>query len=303
MIQGQRGVFGPGLLIYFRATPSAHPLVEIVLHSLEGWITWGAESNFAPGIRIPSQTVDVNTAYLVVPITDEQIEAIEERRTGDAFTLNIALRGLATIPNRRKPVAHYVQQQDGDLHPEPLPRLETQAVWESSNTGNRIRIEREHWLKILEGLGAGKRRLIELPQPELPSRDDKRWEECLRLLGGATQFYRTGANEQVLGNCRTIIEGVTEVLCNRWGIARDPKKPISVWAKDLPAQLATVWPHDPEDAKLLTALLIAAFRWASDSHHYGSGVPMRHEVAFALSLTTDLLAFGAQVLAATSPTP
>jgi hypothetical protein len=225
-----------------------------------------------------------------VPITDEQIEAIEERRAGDAFTLNIALRGLATIPNRRRLVAHYAQRQDGTLEPEPLPRLETQAVWESSNTGNRIRIEREQWLKILEGLGAGKRRLIELPQPELPAGEDKRWEECLRLLGDATQFYRTGRPDQVLGNCRTIIEGVTEVLCNRWGIVRDPKKPISVWAKELPAQLATVWPHEPEDAKVLTALLIAAFRWASDSHHYGSGVPMRHEVVFALSLTTDLLA-------------
>jgi hypothetical protein len=65
MIQGQRGVFGPGLLIYFKTTPVAHPPVEIVLHSLEGWITWGAESNFAPGIRIPSQIVDVNTTYLL----------------------------------------------------------------------------------------------------------------------------------------------------------------------------------------------------------------------------------------------
>ena len=47
-------------------------------------------------------------------------------------------------------------------------------------------------VEVLEQLvGAGRRRLIELPQPALPPGDDKRWEECLRLLKDATQLNRS----------------------------------------------------------------------------------------------------------------
>lgn len=299
LFQGQRGIFGPTLLMRFTATPIANISVDIVLLSLEGWITWQGDANFWPGILIPSQTIDPNTHLLYAPLTDAQIEAIEEKRAGGAVVFNVTLRGLATIPNPRQQIAEF-DVQKGASQPKPSPRLEVRVVYDQ---GQMVMIEREKWLTILEAMGAGTRRLIELPQPTLPPDDVARWSECVRLLNEATRFYRLGQFEQVLGNCRRVIEGVTEVLCNRFGITRDRRRGTRVWSQDLHTHLQSIWPNDTEAANLFHALLMTSFTWASSSHHYGSGIPAREEVSFALSLTTDLLVFGAQVLAATaSPT-
>ncbi|HLZ23311.1 MAG TPA: hypothetical protein VKQ30_14425 [Ktedonobacterales bacterium] len=301
LIQGYRGVFGPALLVPFETSSygtSTGP--KITLHSLEGVNVWNTERGMMLGLRIPSQVVGVNTRYLPVPVTDEQIEEIEKRRNGEAVMLRIALTGLATVPNQEHQIGYVIQRQDGSPTTEPPPRLELRDLHAMSDDGEQLRIEREQWLKILEGVGFGMRRLVELPQPTLPAGDDTRWAECMRLLNSATQAFRSNHYEDVLSTCRKIIEGVTEVLCNRWGIVRDHKKPITQWAKDLPAQLATIWPHDPEDGQLFAALLTTSFKWTNGAHHYGSGIPLREEVSFALSLTTDLLVFGAQVLSASS---
>jgi hypothetical protein len=231
-----------------------------------------------------------------------QIEAIEEKRAGGVVIFNVSLAGLATLPHATVKVAEYVTKLDGSVSVEPRPRLEVHEVREPTNVSKQVKIEREHWLEILERLGAGRRRLIELPDPHLPAQDPQ-WQECMRLLSEATQLYRIGQLEQVLKNCRTVVEGATEVMCNSWGITRDPKRPFQVWSKDLPAQLTTVWTTDPEDATMFYALLNAAWKWTSDSHHYGSAIPMRDEVSFALSLTTDLLTFTARIVATRLPKP
>lgn len=301
LIQGYRGVFGPALLVPFETVPygtSTGP--KITLHSLEGVIVWNTEHGMMPGLRIPSQVVGPNTRHLQVPVADEQIEEIEKRRNGEAVALKITLRGLATVPNPEYQMAYVIQRQGGSPSVEPQPRLELRDLHAMGDGSETIWIEREQWLKILEGVGFGTRRLVELPQPSLPTGEDARWAECLRLLNSATQAFRSGHYEEVLSTCRKIIEGVTEVMCNRWGIVRDHKKPITQWAKDLPAQLATVWSHDPEYATMFAALLTTSFKWTNRAHHYGSGIPLREEVSFALSLSTDLLVFGAQVLSATS---
>jgi len=300
MIRGQRGVFGPALLINIACTPIVAPGIagEATLHSLDGWITWADEGNFGLGIRIPSQTVDPNTTSLLVPITDEQIKAINDRRSGDYVTLDVMLRGLATIPNPRVKVAQTLprQQQQG------MPRLETKVVWEPRNAGQRVNIPLATWLTILKGLGAAKRRLVELPEPKLPPADSASWETCLGLLSKASEAF-PDKTDVVLSNCRRVIEGVVVVLGNHFGITRDPKKPMSVWAKDLPDQLKSVWSNDPEASRLFFALLAAAFTWSSDTHHYNATVPQRDEAAFALELTTDLLVFGTQILEATTAIP
>ncbi len=300
LFQGMRGIFGPTLWMNFKYSTHSNVSINMALHSLEGWITWPGESNFLPGIAIPSQTIDPNTHMLYAPLTDEQIEAIEEKRAAGAVMLHITLRGLATIPNVRHLVDEYdeaaLRKKPLESKPGPLP--EVRVVYDQGQT---VVIEREKWLAILDGLGAGKRRLIELPQPTLPSEDNARWSECLRLLTEATRFYRAGQLEQVLGNCRRVIEGVTEVLCNRFGIIRDRRRGIRTWSQDLHMHLQSIWPNDTEAANMFHALLTTSFTWTSSSHHYGSGIPAREEVSFALSLTTNLLVFGAQVLDATVP--
>ncbi len=45
-------------------------------------------------------------------------------------------------------------------------------------------------------------------------------------------------------------------------------------------------------------MITGAWRWSAPAPHYGTDIPLREKVAFALSLCTDLLQFAGQVLQA-----
>ena len=278
---------------------------DITLHSLEGSITWNTEIPFKPGLQIPPQTVDPNTHSLHVPITDAQIYAIEERRTGDFVPLRIALRGLATIPNKRVPVAGYVLQQ-GETTVQPIPRLETQIVQEQTNNGEMVFIQLQDWLRILNELEFSKHRLIELPQPTLPPDDDAHWKDCVRLVEEATQFHRSGKYEPVQGNCRKIIEGTVATSGAHFGIKRDPKMRFPEMCQKVFPELEKVWPSDRLDLRLFMDLSKTAFTWSSHAQHFNANSLQRDQASLNLALATDLLVLGAQILEATAaitPTP
>ena len=169
---------------------------------------------------------------------------------------------------------------------------------QSTNSGY-LTIEREHWLTILQRLGAGTRRLVELPEPRL-SRGEQPWVECMRLLDGATQLHRSGEYEHALANCRQIVEGIPQVLGTVWGLQlpRNGQPPFAVWIQGLEAQLRDAWPEDRLTPGMLQTMIAGAWRWLAPTPHYGTGIPQREVVAFALGLCTDLLQFAGQVLQA-----
>ena len=49
---------------------------------------------------------------------------------------------------------------------------------------------------------------------------------------------------------------------------------------------------------MLRTLLTGAWRWSAPAPHYGTGIPLRETVTFALGLCADLLHFAGQVLQA-----
>jgi hypothetical protein len=49
---------------------------------------------------------------------------------------------------------------------------------------------------------------------------------------------------------------------------------------------------------MLRTLLSGAWTWLAPAPHYGTGIPQRQTVTFALGLCTDLLQFASQVLQA-----
>jgi hypothetical protein len=97
LVSGDRSTFGASLFLpYTFELPRGTQLVSLI--SLEGWISWGFNSNFdnEAKLLIPSQTVWPAPAYrLQVPINDRQIEAIENERGGGFVNLRIQLGGLA----------------------------------------------------------------------------------------------------------------------------------------------------------------------------------------------------------------
>ncbi len=273
VISGGRGPFGPMLFLPYKLPKRDESSASLDLLSLEGWIGLGNVSEPDARLRIPSQIVWPGPQYrLQVPITDAQIETIEQVRNGFQVNLTVWLGGLASGGQGLLPV-------------------------QSTNSGY-LTIERERWLAVLQQLGAGTRRLVELPEPRLP-RGVPQWNECLRLLDGATQLHRSGEYEHALVNCRAIVEGIPQVLCAVWGLPQKrSNQAFEGWMQELENRLGTAWPEDRLTPGMLQTMLTGAWRWSAPAPHYGTGIPLREDVAFALGLCTDLLQFAGQVLRA-----
>ena len=174
VIAGGRGTFGPVLFLPYTLPKQEEASAPLHLLSLEGWIGLGNDTDSSARLLIPSQIIWPGPQYrLQVPLTDAQIEAIEQVRNGNLVNLIVWLGGLAFGGQSLVPV-------------------------QSSSSGY-LTIERERWLTVLQQLGAGTRRLVELPEPRLPQGVPP-WTECVRLLEGAIQFYRSGEYEHALVN-------------------------------------------------------------------------------------------------------
>jgi hypothetical protein len=98
-----------------------------------------------------------------------------------------------------------------------------------------------------------------------------------------------------------VVEGIAKVLAEYRGMPWDSKRSFDDRMKELAGRMEHEWPNDKDAAYMLAMLFTAAWKWLSPSYHYGSGIPLREEVAFAVSLTTDLLVFAPQVIAAHPP--
>ena len=140
LIAGGRGTFGPMLFLPYTLPKPAEASTALQLLSLEGWIGCGNESESHARLLIPSQVIWLGgQPRLQVPVTDVQIEAIEEARKGGQVNLTIWLGGLALAGQALVPV-------------------------HSASAGS-LGIKREDWLTILQQLGAGARRLVGMGMP------------------------------------------------------------------------------------------------------------------------------------------
>ncbi len=272
-VWGSKGLFGMMLVLPYKLPTRVESSTSLELLSLEGWIGIGNVTESDARLPIPSQIVWPAPQYrLQVPIASTQIEAIEEVRKGGQVNLTVWLGGIAS----------------GDRG---------SLVVQSTNS-SWLTIERERWLIVLQQLGAGTRRLVELPEPHL-LREVTYWIECFRLLDGATQFHRAGEYEHALVNCRKIVEGVPKVLCDVWGLPEQRKGlALEGWLKEVENRLSNAWPEDKLTPGMLRTMFTGAWHWLAPAPHYGTGVPLRETVSFALGLCTDLLLFAGQALQA-----
>lgn len=296
-VYGAKSAFGATLRIPYELDwyPAELSSRGPCMLSLEGWLAAATDASDAKGILIPSQ-VSVPYNALAVPLTPEDIEAIEEQRRGDAAVLKITLSGLAIIPNANVQAIHQVRDgYGGDFQETALERLDIHRV--TTQGDNSLRIEREQWLTILSQLGAGQRRLVEVPAPVLAN-EQNRWDECSRRLTEATQHYRRGEYEQAIAFCRSVVEGVATVVADTWSVPRQKGDNFEAWTKAVKGRLEHAWDRDKEAPAMLSSLLFSAWTWTSPSLHYGSDIPLREETSFALSLCTDLLMFASQLLTA-----
>jgi hypothetical protein len=136
------------------------------------------------GLAIPAQSMIINENTIRIPISDDQVSRLEEKRSGAEPIFELSLRGtgildgVAVVLNSAHPVNLTI----------PLPR----------------------WLKALEGLGFGRRRLIELPPP--PTRPGAQWEAALAQIQAAAGRLMTADSGAAMTEARTELQRTVDAV-------------------------------------------------------------------------------------------
>jgi hypothetical protein len=224
------------------------------------------------GLAIPAQSVIMNENTLRIPISDDQVARLEEKRSGAEPIFELSLRGtgivdgVAAVLNSSHPVCLTV----------PLPR----------------------WIKALEGLGFGRRRLIELPPP--PTRDGALWEAASAQIQAATGRLTTADLGAAIAEARIALQRTIEAVgaC----VGRSPVKgaPFGPYADQIAAILDGMHQKKSDDPfqALADAVRLAksCAGVASDPPHTGLSVAERVHAELALSIATALYTYFARTI-------
>jgi hypothetical protein len=253
------------------------------LIALQGWLKLADDSGTNAGIQVPMQARYPNYGYVEVPLAFGDIAHVEAKRASGDLPCHLSLGGLANIPFT--PHADYQGPPQAWV-----------TVGVHDQAGTTFVIPREQWLNLLVSAGYARTRLVELPILASPSAVE--WRDCTRLLERATVEFRSGLSEPAIATCRQILEGLVTVVAKHWGVTRSQGQGMAEWLKELGSRIAKAWPEDQETAAVLTSLYAAVWSWTSKSHHYGSGMPLHEEAAFAVGLTANLLTQAGHLLQA-----
>lgn len=226
-----------------------------------------------------------------IPLTDQDIETLEDHRQADALHLQFVLTGLAQITGQAIGLA------DNDNRIAPVT-----TVMRIESTRLPLTISRESWLKALATLGRI-RHVVELPMPDIPLIAS--WDPVTQHYQRANQAYREGRYEDAVAACRKVVEGVATVLSQQWHIdylnTHGKPRSFESWTAEIENRLkqaAEQSSEDPHPAAMLARLLQTAWSWTSPVHHFSGKIPHRDDVRFTLFVTTSLLDICAQVLRA-----
>jgi hypothetical protein len=232
----------------------------------------------AQGIVIPQQLVSAVPGTLVVPVSIEQLEVIDAERDLNGFTLYLWLDALADFDAAFK-----------------SPEVETKKrllIVTSGQPPVYLRIEAEQWITILGNLGGERRRLLELPSLSLRT-DTSTWSECTKRLQDASTAWRRRQYQEVASAARIVIEGLTSILGVQFDVPQGDRG-MEKWGEAIGNTLNNRWstPGEPSaDGRFLLALMYAAYRWSSPSHHFGGFAFDRRTASLAFSVATDLYLF------------
>jgi hypothetical protein len=267
---GYRSVFGPMLtlplqpVINFPPQRRAEPLL------VGGTLRWNGEND---GIPIAAQPWVINQNRISILLTDGQLERIEERRaagTGQAL-FDLSLRALALVDGTTKVLSL------------PFPAL--------------LVIPRDEWVRILDMMGHGVRRLIELPPP--PSGLGGLWDSVADAIARGTARLAAGDGGVALGEARTAIERVVEAIGDELGLQR--AGPFRQFGDRVAGVLRERHTSSGDSYGVLanaTALAVELFGFASEPAHQGFGSSDRQNAEFALSLATTLYCYTAKLSSA-----
>lgn len=247
------------------------------LMALGGWLRFANEGD---GLAIPLQPLTSNEPFLRVPITDEQIARLEHKRAGQVLMLEIILRGTGFYGTAGAAPATF-----------------------SATFQPPINVQRDAWVKVLAAIGAGQRRLIELPAP--PRDRGGLWDKASKQIEAAAWRLASGDAGGAMNEARTAMESALEAVGGVLNVQRKPKEPLKPFASRVAAEVRMA--HVARGADPYAALASAidlvtdVFGFASDPMHNGLDSAERTNAELALSLVTSLYTYFARLPSVEAP--
>jgi hypothetical protein len=231
---------------------------------LAGSLFWHSDGY---GANIPGQTYTWGMTHLNVPITDEQIRSLEERRAGATLMFGLHLTGLAVV--------------DGDAVP-------VSAIYPAT-----IIVPIDDWLKILASLQFGVRRLVELPPA--PKNLSGIWDEASRLIADAGRRLSAGDSGGSMSELRPALERMVEVVGAAIGREKRPSENAGPYASAIAARVRKHHRYRSDDAYEVLAAAIdlarTVFGFAADANHRGLRATDRMDAELGLGLLSALFGY------------
>jgi hypothetical protein len=224
------------------------------------------------GLSIPAQTMLVNENTIRIPISDEQLARLEDKRLGKAPMFELFLRGIGTV--------------DGSI-----------VILNSHHPVN-LPVPLEEWLKVLDQLGFGKRRLIELPPA--PARAGKTWAAAAAQIQEASRRLSKGDSGGAMLEARNALQRTLEAAGESIGRPQAEKEAFTNFGKALAAGLRSRHVDRSDDPHAVLAdavtLAISTFGFGSDPGHTSLTNTERVHAELAISVATALYTYFACTL-------
>jgi hypothetical protein len=270
---GGRNAFGPFLWFHLQ-WPYDVSLAKHRPLSVQGALLWAEEQD---GLPIPLQAVLPNAA-VAVPISDNQLVQLEERRSGGEPQFSIRLQALA------------LRDDNGAV-----------TTLSHGYMPQRLAVSRDAWISILAQCGFGLRRIVELPPP--PSGLGEKWDEANQSLAIASQRLARGHDEEAIAAVRKALERIVEAVGESVGKPRQKSGAFQPYVEEIAKFAAAVPSQRPQNPfPLISELIKATFRWTSGYVHKEAATSQRDEAVSGIALGTAIYGFAARGTFAASAT-
>jgi hypothetical protein len=239
------------------------------LLALGGWLRFAGEED---GLAIPLQALGMNDGMLRTPVTDEQIARIERKRAGGPAYFELVLKGIGSFGGAGG------------------------AVF-SAMFNPPVVVPRDEWIKVLERLGAGLRRLIELPPA--PRAKGGLWDKALTQIDAAASRLASGDAGGAMNETRTAMESALGAIGIAVNVPRDQGEPLRRFTTRLSKAIRAQ--HVDRGADPFSALASAidcaaeVCAFTSDPLHNGLDSAERINAEFALAIVTSLYTYFARL--------
>jgi hypothetical protein len=219
------------------------------------------------GLTIPAQSMIINENAIRIPISDDQVARLEAKRSGAEPIFELSLRGTGIV--------------DG-----------VTVVLDSSHPVN-LTIPLPRWLKALEGLGFGRRRLIELPPP--PTREGALWEAASAQIQAAAGRLATSDSGAAMTEARIALQRTIGAVGTCVGLSPVKGAPLGPYADHIASILEGMHQKKSDDPFQTMAdavrLAKSCAGFASDPPHTGLSLAERVHAELALSIATTLYTY------------